>query len=131
MSWLGENRRQHPRYPVQLKARVLFQGAEVPGSTRDLSRGGICMVSTESVVRGAWIRILLSLELNRNAFSEDLEVGGKVIWCTDLGDDSYQLGISFDNLDDEKTNYLDIFLRLLKGEIVLDLPEGGQPGGER
>ncbi len=130
MSWLGDNRRQHPRFPVQLKARVLFQGQEVPGSTRDISMGGICMICSSSVIRGAWIRVVLSLVLDRNSFSENLEVGGKVVWCTLLSDESYQVGVSFDELNDEKANYLDVFLRLLSGEIILDLPGSGEPAGD-
>ncbi len=122
MSWLAENRRQHSRFPVQLQARAFFQGDELQGETRDISRGGICLVCSSAVVRGAWIRLLLSLVLEQNAFSEALEVTGKVVWCTALGEDKYQIGLAFDQLDEAKANYLDIFLRLLKGDIVIDVP---------
>ena len=109
---------------------MLFQGQDLPGVTRDISQGGICMVCPSSVIRGAWIKVLLSLILDEKTFSESLEVTGKVVWCTPLGEARYQLGISFDRLDEARANYLDIFLRLLKGEIVIDLPEA-QPLGEK
>ena len=123
MSWPGENRRQHPRFPVQLQARIFFQGEELPGETRDISAGGICLVCSTAIIRGAWIRLLLSLKLNQNAYSEGLEIAGKVVWCTPLNDSKYQIGVSFDTLEETKANYMDIFLRVLKGDIILELPE--------
>jgi len=115
--------RKFPRFAVELDAQVQIEGQTVAAVTRDVSRGGICLVSPRQVEAGSNLQLSLLLMLGANAFSEGLELTGRVIWCTPLGH-LFQLGAVFINMTPEKRGLLEMFLRFLQQEILMD---GGEP----
>ena len=118
----ADERRADPRYPVELRARVTLHGKPLEIVTRDISKGGICLWCSTAVTRGTWLRLSLSLALGHNALSEHLDVPGKVVWCTRLDQPAgYQIGIKFGELDQQMIRYLEIFLRLLHGDLIIDV----------
>ncbi len=86
-------------------------------TTKDMSHGGICLIAPSKVEPGAEFKLSLSLVLGTNAFSESLELSGRVIWCTAM-ENHYQIGIVFTEMTSEKDGYLDMFLRFLQQEIL-------------
>ncbi|MBI5478366.1 MAG: PilZ domain-containing protein [Deltaproteobacteria bacterium] len=111
-----EDRRQHPRYAVEIEARVVADGAEFRAQTRDLSRSGMCFVTPEAVSVGIPVVIEAALRFSANAFSEALPLSARVMWCTAVHD-GYQVGVAFTRLHPQTVEYLDLFLKYLKGEI--------------
>ena len=111
------NSRQHKRFTVQLVAEINVGDRTVKAQTKDMSRGGICMFSPASIDPGSAVDLSLSLVLGNNAFSESLAIRGRIIWCTPLEDQRFQVGASFIDIDHEKSGYLDMFLRFLEQEI--------------
>lgn len=110
--------RQHPRFAVQLEARLEASGRSALATTKDVSRGGICLVCPMEVAAGSDIKLALSLKLGATSFSESLELVGRTIWCTPVGQ-GYQVGAVFTDMSPVKLGYLEMFLRFLQQEISL------------
>ncbi len=119
----AEERRQHPRYAVEIEARVVADGAEIRARTRDLSRSGMCFVTKEAVSVGIPVVIEAALKFSANAFSEALPLSARVMWCTAIPD-GFQVGVAFTRLPGQTAEYLDLFLKYVKGEIDV---QTGQP----
>jgi len=110
--------RQYPRFAVQLEARLEASGRSSVVTTKDVSRGGICLVCPAEVTAGSDIKLALSLKLGSSAFSESLELEGRAIWCTPVGQ-RFQVGAVFTDMSPVKLGYLEMFLRFLQQEISL------------
>lgn len=110
------NSRRHPRFAVQLAAEVQDGDETLTVVTKDMSRGGICVICPKLLPSGSEIQLSLSLVLGAAKFSESLQLSGRVVWCTPV-DRGFQVGIAFIRLDHEKVGYLDMYLRFLEQEI--------------
>ena len=110
--------RQYPRFAVQLEARLEASGRSSVVTTKDVSRGGICLVCPAEVTAGSDIKLALSLKLGSSPFSESLELEGRAIWCTPVGQ-TFQVGAVFTDMSPVKLGYLEMFLRFLQQEISL------------
>ena len=123
MSEPSENLRRYPRFTVDVQANVsTVDGRRLVARTRDLSRSGICLVTTETIVSGTMLGIELILLLGPSSASEPLPLRARVVWCTAIAD-SYQIGAMFDGLSTKESAFLDMFLRYLDGSI---LPAGAE-----
>ena len=91
----------------------------------DLTREGVSLYCNREVTPGTLVSITLALLLGQNSASEDLRLTGKVLWSTPIKDSLYQLGVLFTGMDAKRMGYLDIFLRLLQQELVIDLEQDG------
>jgi hypothetical protein len=120
------NARRYPRFAVELEAKIQYAGATLDAVTRDIGRGGICLIGPREVKAGSKLKLSLLLVLGESAFSESLELHGRVIWCTPLGT-QFQVGAVFTDLTPSKLGQLDMFLRFLQQEILLD---GSEPPAE-
>jgi hypothetical protein len=120
---MGHERRQAPRYTVELEARVVADDAEFRARTRDLSRSGMCFVTREALSIGIPVVIQAALKFSANAFSEALPLSARVMWCTPVHE-GFQVGVAFTRLQHQTVEYLDLFLKYLKGEIDV---HSGQP----
>jgi c-di-GMP-binding flagellar brake protein YcgR len=120
---MSDERRQHPRYAVEIEARVVADGAELRAQTRDLSRSGMCFVTREPMSVGVPVVIEAALKFSANAFSEALPLSARVMWCTTVHD-GYQVGVAFTRMQPQTLEYLELFLKYLKGEIDV---QSGQP----
>jgi hypothetical protein len=110
-----EDSRRHPRYAVDVEANLtLPAGRNFSARTRDLSRSGICLITSEPLGMGAMLRVDLVLAFGGDAFSEPLALEARVVWCSNLGG-TYQVGAMFDDLTDQQDGFLDMFLQYLQG----------------
>lgn len=109
--------RKHPRFTVDVEARVkLGAGTAVQARTRDVSRAGICLITSEALSAGVVLSMELVLAFGNDAFSEPLHLPAKVVWCTQIGG-AYQVGAIFDEMTEEQENFLEMFLQFLDGTL--------------
>ena len=115
--------RRHPRVHVDVQANVrTANGRELAARTRDLSRAGICIITTQGLASGEQLIIELVLLLGPNSTSEPLPLRARVVWCTAIAK-SFQVGAMFDNPSAKQASFLEMFLRYLDGSI---LPAGAE-----
>jgi len=107
--------RQHPRFAAELDTQISYGQKRWMATTRDISRGGICLLSDRSIRHGEELELGLSLVFGPEAVSEYLWVAVRVIWCTPVGA-YFQMGATFLPMPKEKENYLNMFLRFLAQE---------------
>lgn len=108
------DQRQHPRYAIELDVEVVVAGSSAMGRTHDISRGGFCMLSRESVPVGASAEVKLALVFSETEFSEHLTLQAMTVWCTPMNG-AYQIGVKFAQLDATNRAYLDLFIKFLQG----------------
>ena len=123
MSTTKEESRKHPRFKVKVQARATIGQRVLEALTRDISGGGICLLLSEELEPGTVMELSLALLLGHNSFSESLELSGKVVWCTPIEDEGFQTGVMFVAVDPQTQGYLEMFLRFLQQELVVQLPD--------
>ena len=94
--------------------------------TRDMSRAGVCLVAVQPIRRDTEIGLELVLTFGDTGTSEPLTVLGRVAWCTALFG-SYQIGVKFVKVDDDRARYLNMFVGFLDGTLA---PDGDTFSGE-
>lgn len=96
-----------------------YPGGEVSQAiTKDMSRGGICLVCPRQAEPGTSLELSLALVLGANSFSEDLQLPARVVWCTPV-ENLFQLGAAFVSVDREKSGHLEMFLRFIEQEVLV------------
>jgi hypothetical protein len=110
------SRRQHPRFHVDIKVAVTSDNQQVEARTRDVSRSGLCLVSTVELAREKEIGIELVLTFGQGGLSEPLHIVGRVVWCTKMFG-HYQIGVMFVKVDPEQTRNLEMFIGFLDGSL--------------
>jgi PilZ domain len=110
------SRRLHPRFHVDVKVSVTRDNAMVSARTRDISRSGLCLVSTEPLPRDHEIAIELVLTFGEGGLSEPLNIVGRVVWCTAMFG-HYQIGVMFVRVDRDQTRNLTMFIGFLDGSL--------------
>jgi hypothetical protein len=124
MSAPTKDPRRHRRFTVDVEAVVhAAAGRRISARTRDLSRSGICLITSSAIQGNESVVIELVLALAENTFSEPLRLDARVVWCTPIGP-SFQVGAMFSELSDEHSEFLDMFLRYLDGSMT---PRGQDP----
>ncbi len=117
------SRRQHPRYNVDVQVEVSVANEKLDARTRDMSRAGLCLVTSQPIARDAEVSLELVLTFGEDGVSEPLKIDGRVAWCTALFG-AYQVGVKFVKIDDERARYLDMFVGFLDGTLA----PGGMQG---
>ena len=110
------SRRQHPRFNVDIQVAVSCDGKIVSARTRDISRSGLCLVSTQGLARDKEITIELVLTFGGGGFSEPLHVLGRVVWCTAMFG-HFQIGVMFVKVDSDQARNLVMFIGFLDGSL--------------
>ena len=110
------SRRLHPRFHVDIPVGVSSDSQSVSAHTRDISRSGVCLVSTQELAREKEIGLELVLTFGEGGLSEPLQMRGRVVWCTPLFG-HYQIGVKFLEADREQARNLDMFLGFLDGSL--------------
>ena len=110
-----------PTSSVRIRARITTPEFSTDALTHDINREGASFYSHREVAPGTLVSLTLALVLGQNSSSEDLKLTGKVLWCTEVKEGLFQLGATFTGMDGKRMGYLDIFLRLLQQELVLDI----------
>jgi hypothetical protein len=108
--------RRHPRFQVDLQVAVTCDAQNVQAHTRDISRSGLCLVSTQELAREKEIGLELVLTFGEGGLSEPLQMRGKVVWCTAIFG-RYQIGVKFLEADHEQTRNLEMFIGFLDGSL--------------
>ena len=115
--------RRHPRFSVDVQANVrTSDGRKLPARTRDLSRSGMCLITTNSLAQRDELLIDLILLFGPSSASEPLPLRARVVWCTPISQ-AFQVGAMFEKLSKTEQSFLDMFLRYLDGSI---LPAGAE-----
>jgi hypothetical protein len=109
-------RREHPRFNVDIQVAVAVAEVKFAARTRDMSRAGVCLVADQPIARETEISLELVLTFGDAGASEPLKMVGRVAWCTALFG-SYQIGVKFVKLDDDRARYLDMFVGFLDGTL--------------
>jgi hypothetical protein len=125
--------RQHPRYAIELDAELDGNdGEHIVGRTRDLSKGGFCLTSRNSIPVGLEVNAKLALVFSESEFSEQLTLPAQVMWCTPF-QGMFQIGVKLGQLDPQHRGYLDMFVKFLEGggeeETVTDENADEDEGG--
>jgi hypothetical protein len=110
------SRRLHPRFNVDIQVAVSSDSQSVAARTRDISRSGLCLVSTRELPREKEIDLELVLKFGEGGLSEPLHLRGKVVWCTAIFG-HYQIGVMFLGADRERSRNLDMFIGFLDGSL--------------
>ena len=110
------SRRAHPRFAVDIQVSVSSDSQSVSAHTRDISRSGVCLVSTQQLARDKEIGLELVLTFGEGGLSEPLHMRGKVVWCTSMFG-HYQIGVKFLDPDTEQARNLEMFLGFLDGSL--------------
>jgi hypothetical protein len=110
------SRRAHPRFAVDVQVAVSSDNKSVQAHTRDISRSGVCLVSSQDLAREKEIGLELVLTFGEGGLSEPLHLRGRVVWCTALFG-RYQIGVKFLDADREQARNLDMFLGFLDGSL--------------
>ena len=119
--------RAHPRFAVDMDARISTDMGRYKVRTHDLSRGGISVYVPFPLDSGSTFTIELALIFGQNAQSEPLVLLARVVWCTHH-QDGYQVGASFLSIDDQTRQYLQMFLNFLS-EGLQSENSGDDDGG--
>jgi hypothetical protein len=110
-------KREHPRFNVDIRVAVSVADAKFDARTRDMSRAGLCLVAEQPIARETEISLELVLTFGEAGTSEPLKMIGRVAWCTALFG-SYQIGVKFVKLDDDRERYLNMFVGFLDGTLA-------------
>lgn len=108
------DKRQHPRYAIDLDAEFTVGDVVVVGRTHDISRGGFSMLAAKPVQMHAPGQVKLALVFSDNEFSEQLTLPATAMWCTPIKN-AFQIGVKFVMLDPQSRGYLDLFIKFLDG----------------
>jgi hypothetical protein len=115
--------RRSPRVHVDVQANIhTADGRKLLARTRDLSRSGMCIITSSKLASGEQLNVELVLLLGANSTSEPLALAARVVWCTSISN-AFQIGAKFDSLSRKEAAFLDMFMRYLDGSI---LPAGAE-----
>jgi hypothetical protein len=117
MTETHQTRRQHPRFNVDVQVSVSVANENLAARTRDISRAGLCLIATQPIARETEVALEMVLTFGDDGVSEPLSILGRVAWCTALFG-SYQIGVKFVKIDDERAKYLDMFVGFLDGTLA-------------
>ncbi len=108
------DRRQSTRYEVITEVGLTSSAGHTKVLTRDLSKGGLCLMLPAPLTRNEIVQIELSLLLGPNAQSEPLVLAARVAWCAPETQDQFQVGVSFHDLTEDHQTHLETFLEFLR-----------------
>ena len=111
------DKRRHTRFACDLDAEIHVGGGKVAARGVDISRGGMCLAVEKTIPVKAEVEVQLTLVFGSNTFSEPLMLPARIVWCTQVANE-HQVGCMFKPLTPEQAQYLGMFLRFLRGEVL-------------
>jgi len=78
----------------------------IKATTKNVSRGGLCMVIPHKINEGNVIRVEIPIENN----SKQIKAFCEVQWCKDNGAGSFEIGASFIALKEDDLEYLNSYI---------------------
>jgi hypothetical protein len=127
----GEDKRVSPRFAVHLATEIATVDGRVhPGTSRNLSRDGLCVEIGAPIPAGDGVTVRVTLVFDADRTSEPLDLPARVVWCTPFGDSSHQVGCQLLQLSSETLIDLDMFLRYLEQQAPSDSDDDEDPGSD-
>lgn len=111
-----DNRRRYLRYEVKVGATIRTENIAIKADIKDISEGGIGVISEIAIKPGTKVEVLISPELKNNYVFH-----GTVIWSSDIHDDGknyYKMGIEIDSIILEDIKALGF---IEKSELVVQI----------
>ncbi|MBN1798168.1 MAG: PilZ domain-containing protein [Spirochaetales bacterium] len=90
-----DNKRKYERVDLSTKVRYAIINE---GDAKNISQGGICVVTIEALEKGKDMTIIFTLP---NSKEEHLKVFGKVKWSKEIAPHVCESGIEFWDVDDK------------------------------
>lgn len=110
----GAEQRIHPRFDVKAQVELVRAGGRrVRCTTRNVSKGGVCLDAPVELSAGEDIDVHITLVFDANRATEPLALPARVMWSTAIGR-THQVGTRFRPLTSDQSSYLDLFLRYLE-----------------
>jgi c-di-GMP-binding flagellar brake protein YcgR len=112
----SECRRQSDRYNVKMEVDLEIPSVNLSSraETRDLSKGGICFILNTKLSTGIAMNLGLSLILGPEAQSESVKLEATVAWCVEERSGEYQIGASFDEVNEANAENIATFLEFIR-----------------
>jgi Tfp pilus assembly protein PilZ len=121
----GADKRLFRRFACDLAVELETRdGSVLGGQSRNLSRGGLCLETSDPVPAGADVTVRITLVFDEDRSSEPLDLPAQVVWCTPFGQHAHQVGTQFRQLSSERLTYLDMFLRYLEQQAASERDAG-------
>lgn len=111
---MTKDNRVHARYATEVEGKLRLGHLELLVRTRNVSSGGICFVLDQPLPRASDIELEIALMFDAETFSEALRLRARIVWCTQLAKNQWQVGASFFAVSGESRRYLDLFVKYLK-----------------
>ena len=107
--------RRAPRFDVSIQAEVFTGEALFIASTRNLSTGGVGLISDRQLTQGSTIGLNLYLVVDgiEDAQSTPLQLKGRVAWCLEAQKGTFSAGIKFEEMNVEQRLLVDRYIRSL------------------
>lgn len=104
--------RRHPRVPVQVTTEISAGDVFVIAETKDLSLGGVSILTDENLVKGrtVFVTLILTQDGIEDPDEEPLESSATVRWTQDRPDGRCLAGMQFGPLTAAQKLQLDRFL---------------------
>lgn len=91
---MNEERRKYPRVPLDVRVKA---DRESFGHTKDISEGGVCLLSENALEKGKIVKLTFLLPGGET----EIQASGKVEWSREVSDHFYESGLSFWDTEDE------------------------------
>jgi c-di-GMP-binding flagellar brake protein YcgR len=94
------------RYKILSEDEAALNFEYVEAVTRNISRGGVCMVIPHKIKEGNVVRV----EIPVNKENKPIKAFCEVQWCRQENDGKYEVGLSFIALKEEDVEYLNLYV---------------------
>jgi hypothetical protein len=105
--------RAYPRYALEVDAEVRAANRRFPGRTNNVSRGGLCFLSSDPLPLGEEVDLILALVFDAETHSEPLALRARIVWSTQLSGGQHQIGAAFVHTTGEQRAYINLFIEFL------------------
>ena len=104
---MGIDQRRAPRLPLDVRVNYSFDAI---AHSKDISEGGICLITEEELAAGKMLNIQFILPENERK----IQAIGKIMWCRKATEHYYESGIEFWDIADKDKEAIK---RYLDGKI--------------
>jgi len=111
----SEDRRRHRRISTSVDVRIARGERVQGGEQRDVSEGGVGVVSSEQLEEGAQVAIEVMLDLPQAEDPAALQTMATVMWSAETDTGAYVAGLQFDGPSEEALERLQRFLASIDG----------------
>lgn len=113
---MSTEHRRSPRYPVEVAAEIIVKGEVTVASTKDVSSGGVSLLTDAALAEGQKIVVVLFLTQDgiEDPDEEPFEAHATVMWSAERDKGAFTSGVRFDKVSTAQTKHLQRFLTALE-----------------